>query len=78
MYSSTKTPNLGTPQTYLPEAVLLLVEALPLDDQPHRARRPLRRVRDPARQQEQLALLDHHVPERELEWDRTTLLGFML
>ena len=38
------------------------MEALPLDDEPHGARRPLRRVRDPPRQQEQLTLPDHDVP----------------
>ena len=39
------------------------MEALPLDDEPHGARRPLRRVRDPPRQQEQLTLTNHDVPE---------------
>ena len=38
------------------------MEALPLDDEPHGARSPLRRVRDPPRQQEQLPLTDNDVP----------------
>ena len=50
------------------EAVPLGVEALALDDQPHRARRPLRGVRDLGRQQEELPFFDHNVPVRVSGW----------